>query len=103
MSRPAPASVTLSITSSPSPHAVLTTTRRDNGATPAIANLIREAKTYQIPGMLQIGKKYGMQTLDDAILDLVNRKMITPEDAYDRCIDKTKFRPMRKTPPEEWQ
>src|SRR6266568_762646 len=36
--------------------------------TPAIANLIREAKTFQIPGMLQIGKKYGMQTLDDAIM-----------------------------------
>ena len=71
--------------------------------TPAIANLIREAKTYQIPGMLQVGKKYGMQTLDDAIMDLVNRKMISPEDAYDRCIDKNKFRPMLKNPPEEWQ
>jgi Tfp pilus assembly pilus retraction ATPase PilT len=31
--------------------------------TPAISNLIREAKTFQIPGMLQVGKKYGMQTL----------------------------------------
>jgi len=71
--------------------------------TPAIANLIREAKTYQIPGMLQVGKKYGMQTLDDAIMDLINKKMISPEDAYDRCIDKTKFRPLLKNPPEEWQ
>ena len=53
--------------------------------------------------MLQVGKKYGMQTLDDAIMDLLNRKMITPEDAYDRCIDKNKFRPMLKNPPEEWQ
>ena len=61
--------------------------------TPAIANLIREAKTFQIPGMLQVGKKYGMQTLDDAIMDLLNKKMISPEDAYSRCIDKTKFRP----------
>ena len=71
--------------------------------TPAIANLIREAKTFQIPGMLQVGKKYGMQTLDDAILDLLNKKMITPEDAYARCIDKAKFRPLLKNPPEEWQ
>jgi twitching motility protein PilT len=71
--------------------------------TPAIANLIREAKTFQIPGMLQVGKKYGMQTLDDAIMDLLNRKMITPEDAYSRCIDKTKFRPLLKVQPEEWQ
>src|SRR4029450_849882 len=71
--------------------------------TPAIANLIREAKTYQIPGMLQVGKKFGMQTLDDAIMDLLNKGMISPEDAYSRSIDKTKFRPMLKNPPEEWQ
>src|SRR5262245_26578520 len=71
--------------------------------TPAIANLIREAKTYQIPGMLQVGRKYGMQTLDEAIIDLLNRKVISPEDAYDHCIDKNKFRPMLKNPPEEWQ
>src|SRR5919198_3051222 len=68
---------------------------------PAIANLIREAKTFQIPGMLQVGKKYGMQTLDDAIMDLLNKKMVSPEDAYSRCIDKNKFRPLLKTPPEE--
>ena len=60
--------------------------------TPAIANLIREAKTYQIPGMLQVGKKYGMQTLDDAIMDLHQQGMISPEDAYSRAIDKKKFR-----------
>src|SRR5438128_336570 len=71
--------------------------------TPAIANLIREAKTFQIPGMLQVGKKYGMQTLDDAIMDLLNKKMISPEDAYSRCIDKNKFRSLLKTPPEEWE
>src|SRR6516164_7218023 len=71
--------------------------------TPAIANLIREAKTFQIPGMLQVGKKYGMQTLDDAIMDFLNKKMISPEDAYSRCIDKNKFRPLLKNPPEEWE
>src|SRR5213080_1131484 len=71
--------------------------------TPAIANLIREAKTFQIPGMLQVGKKYGMQTLDDAIMDLLNKRQISPEDAYTRCIDKNKFRPLLKNPPEEWE
>jgi twitching motility protein PilT len=71
--------------------------------TPAIANLIREAKTFQIPGMLQVGKKYGMQTLDDAIMDKLNKKMISPEDAYARCIDKTKFKPLLKNPPEDWE
>jgi len=71
--------------------------------TPAIANLIREAKTFQIPGMLQIGKKYGMQTLDDAIMDLLNRKMISPEDAYDKANDKSKFRQFLPEPPDEWE
>src|SRR5256712_10169397 len=71
--------------------------------TPAIANLIREAKTFQIPGMLQVGKKYGMQTLDDAIMDLLNKKWISAEDAYNRCIDKNKFRPLLKNPPEDWE
>jgi twitching motility protein PilT len=71
--------------------------------TSAISNLIREAKTFQIPGMLQIGKKHGMQTLDDAIMDFLNKKMISPEDAYSRCIDKNKFRPLLKNPPEEWE
>ena len=71
--------------------------------TPAIANLIREAKTFQIPGMLQVGKKYGMVTLDDSIMDKLNKKQISPEDAYARCIDKNKFRPLLKNPPEEWE
>lgn len=44
-----------------------------------------------------------MQTLDDAIMDLINKKMIAPEEAYARCIDKNKFRPLLKNPPEEWQ
>ena len=72
-------------------------------ATPAIANLIREAKTFQIPGMLQVGKKHGMQTLDDAIMDLLNKKIVSPEDAYARCIDKNKFRAFLKNPPEDWE
>lgn len=71
--------------------------------TPAIANLIREAKTFQIPGMLQVGKKYGMQTLDDSILDLLNRKIISAEDAYDKSNDKSKFRKFLQNPPEEWE
>jgi twitching motility protein PilT len=71
--------------------------------TPAIANLIREAKTFQIPGMLQVGKKYGMQTLDDAIMDLLNKKIISPEDAYDKSNDKSKFRKFLENPPEEWE
>ena len=71
-------------------------------ATPAIANLIREGKTFQIPGMMQVGKKYGMQTLDDAIMDLVRRQLIRAEDAYEKADDRSKFRPLVRSAPEEW-
>ncbi|HEX9743352.1 MAG TPA: type IV pilus twitching motility protein PilT [Nitrospiraceae bacterium] len=67
----------------------------------AIANLIRDAKTFQIPSAMQTGKKLGMQTLDDAILDLVTKKWIAPEEAYEKAIDKTRFIPLLKTPPDE--
>ena len=52
--------------------------------------------------MLQVGKKYGMVTLDDAIMDMLNKKMISPEDAYDKANDKNKFKPLLKTPPDDW-
>lgn len=67
----------------------------------AIGNLIRESKTFQIPSMIQVGKKFGMQTLDDAILDVLGKKWISPADAYDKCIDKTKFAQFLSTPPDE--
>lgn len=38
--------------------------------TPAIANLIREAKTFRINSSIQTGRKYGMQLLDDALFNL---------------------------------
>jgi twitching motility protein PilT len=65
----------------------------------AIGNLIREAKTHQIPGMIQIGKKKGNQPLDDAIMDHLRNMRITPEEAYDKSIDKKTFRPFLKEPP----
>jgi len=69
--------------------------------TAAIGNLIRDAKTFQIPSAIQTGKKIGMQTLDDAILDLLNKKWIAPEEAYEKAIDKTRFAQFLKTPPDE--
>ena len=65
----------------------------------AIANLVREAKTHQIPGMIQVGKKKGNQPLDDAIMEHLRQMRISPEEAYDKAIDKKKFRPFLKTPP----
>lgn len=49
--------------------------------TPAIKNLIREGKTFQIPSMMQTSKKLGMQTLDDAIYDLYLSGKISAEHA----------------------
>jgi twitching motility protein PilT len=71
-------------------------------ATPAVRNLIREGKTFQIPSMIQTGKKFGMQTLDDAILELVKRKAVNGDDAYSKAVDKSKFLPFLKTPPADF-
>ncbi|MFQ5673881.1 MAG: type IV pilus twitching motility protein PilT [Nitrospinales bacterium] len=68
--------------------------------TPAVSNLIREGKTFQIPSVIQTGKKYGMQSLDDAILVALQEKKISPEDAFDKAIVKDRFVPFLKTPPE---
>ncbi len=70
--------------------------------TSAVSNLIRESKTYQIPSTIQTGKKQGMVALDDAIEDLLKKKMISPEEAFDKCIDKTKFLPLLPAPPPDY-
>ena len=67
----------------------------------AIANLVREGKTHQIPGMIQVGKKSGNQPLDDHIMEHVRMKRISPEDAYDKALDRKKFRALLAHPPEE--
>ena len=69
--------------------------------TTAIANLVREGKTHQIPGMIQVGKKLGNQPLDDAIMDHLRMKRVSPEEAYDKCLDKKKFRPFLPHPPDD--
>jgi twitching motility protein PilT len=69
--------------------------------TTAIANLVREGKTHQIPGMIQVGKKLGNQPLDDSIMEHLRMKRISPEEAYDKCLDKKKFRIFLPKPPED--
>ncbi|MBU1696822.1 MAG: type IV pili twitching motility protein PilT, partial [Proteobacteria bacterium] len=68
-------------------------------ATPAVRNLIREGKTHQIPSMIQTGKKYGMQLLDDAIMQLYRKGWISPDEAYSKANNKSLFRPFLKNPP----
>jgi len=57
--------------------------------TSAVSNLIRESKTFQIQSMMQVGKAVGMVTLNDALMDLVNKKLVAPEEAYAKAIDKS--------------
>ncbi|MDD5154740.1 MAG: type IV pilus twitching motility protein PilT [Desulfovibrionales bacterium] len=71
-------------------------------ATPAVRNLIREGKTYQIPSAMQTGKKYGMQTLDDAIMELLQKGWIDATEAYNKSINKEKFTQFLKKPPEDF-
>jgi twitching motility protein PilT len=71
-------------------------------ATPAVRNLIREAKTYQIPSSIQTGKKYGMLLLDDAIMDLYQKGWISADEAYAKSNDKARFRPFIKAPPADF-
>lgn len=58
----------------------------------ALANLIREGKTYQIPSLIQTGRRERMQTMDQAILELLRVKLITPQEAYRKAIDKDTYR-----------
>jgi len=71
-------------------------------ANPAVRNLIREGKTHQINSMIQTGKKYGMQLLDDAVMELLNKGWISPDEAYVKSNDKSKFRPFLKKPPDDF-
>jgi twitching motility protein PilT len=66
-----------------------------------ISNLIREAKTHQITGMMQVGKKKGNQTLDDAISEHLRAARISPEEAYEKCLDRKRFRVFLKNPPDD--
>src|SRR6266498_878873 len=69
--------------------------------TTAIANLVREGKTHQLPGMIKVGKKLGNVPLDDAIMEHLRMKRISPEEAYDKCLDKKKFRTLLPHPPDD--
>ena len=61
-------------------------------ATPAVRNLIRENKTFQLNSVIETGKKYGMQSLDDAIMDLLQQEIIDPAQAYNKAVTKTRFK-----------
>ncbi len=67
-------------------------------ASPAIRNLIREAKTHQIPSMIQTSGNVGMITMDQCLRDLYLKGWVTLEDAMSRCQNPEELRKMINTP-----
>jgi twitching motility protein PilT len=59
--------------------------------TPAISNLIREGKTFQIPSAMQTGKQHGMVMLNDALFGLVQKGLVEPVEAFIKAVDKANF------------
>ena len=59
--------------------------------TNAVSNLIREGKTFQIPSIMQTSKRLGMITMNDTLMDLVERKLVEPKEAYMKSVDKAAF------------
>jgi twitching motility protein PilT len=57
-------------------------------ATPAVATLIRDGKTFPIPSIMQTGKRLGRFTLNDSLLDLVTRAIVEAQEAYLRSTDR---------------
>jgi len=58
---------------------------------PAVSNLIREGKTFQIPSIMQTNRKAGMVTLNDALIELVEQKQVEPKEAYLKAVEKAAF------------
>jgi twitching motility protein PilT len=59
--------------------------------TPAVSNLIREGKTFQIPSVMQTNRRVGMVTLNDALMELVESKQVEPKEAYMKAVEKAGF------------
>jgi twitching motility protein PilT len=62
--------------------------------TPAIKAVIREGKTHQIYSLMQAGQKFGMQTMNQALLQCVLDRVLTPEAALERCTDRPELEGM---------
>jgi twitching motility protein PilT len=60
-------------------------------ANPAIRNLIREGKNFMIPSVIQTSQQLGMQTLDHALRELLNKGIITKEEALRKALDPKSF------------
>ncbi|MFH1562673.1 MAG: type IV pilus twitching motility protein PilT [Nitrospirota bacterium] len=61
-------------------------------AVPAVRALIRESKTYQIPSVLQTGRKQGMISMDQSLVELVAKKIVSYDEALSKAINPREFR-----------
>jgi twitching motility protein PilT len=59
--------------------------------TPAVSNLIREGKSFQIKSLMQTGRRLGMCLLNESLLELIDRDLVHPEEAYRKAADKTEL------------
>ena len=59
--------------------------------TPAISNLMREGKIFQIPSAMQVGRAYGQRLMNDVLMEMIQDKKVTAMDAYLKCPDKESF------------
>jgi len=64
---------------------------------PALSNLIREGKSFQVPSIIQTSRKLGMILLGDVLIDYVDQQLVTPHEAYLKATDKTAFVTMLKS------
>jgi twitching motility protein PilT len=60
---------------------------------PAVTALIREGKTFMLPGFMQTGRKIGCRMMDDSLMELLEQKLITAQEAYERAQHKEIFKP----------
>ncbi|HZP80527.1 MAG TPA: type IV pilus twitching motility protein PilT [Chthonomonadaceae bacterium] len=70
-------------------------------AIPAVRNLIRESKTFQIGSIIQTGQRHGMQTLDQALANLVHTNVVSYEDARAKASNVREFEALVGEPPKE--
>ena len=65
--------------------------------TPAVANCIREGKTYMLPGIMQTGKHVGMVTMDESLRQIYVKGLVSAEELLFRCDDKAQMRAFLKS------
>jgi twitching motility protein PilT len=70
--------------------------------TPAIANLIREGKNFQITSAMQTGRAYGQRLMNDVLIELIQTDRVAIKEAFTRCPDKETFMAALKRANIDW-